>query len=474
MRRTKIVATIGPASANEATLREMIESGLNVARINFSHVEDLGPVTDLIALIRQLSREAGRPIGILQDLAGPKLRVGLIEGGTAELRPGSPFTLTTREVPGTAEVVSVSYPELPDDVKPGDRIYIDDGTLLVRVEEVYGTDVRCRVIVGGTLRPHKGMNLPGVKISTPAVTDKDKRDLAYGVIQGIDFVAMSFVRTAQDVRDLRKLLSAAHADTPIIAKIEKPEAVACFNDVLAEAEGIMIARGDLGVEMAPHEVPIIQKQLISATRAAGKPVITATQMLESMTGNPRPTRAEASDVANAIFDGTDAVMLSGETATGRYPVQAVEMMCRIAEATEPNIIYHDYTKGPDVDVIGTITEAISTGSCAIAQELNATAIATATESGYTARMVAKHRPRTPILAVTANRATYRRLSLVWGVRAFEVPSYESSDAMFAMMTALARRAGIAEPGRPIVITAGLPLREPGRTNLIKVLVPEFE
>ncbi|HEX2172809.1 MAG TPA: pyruvate kinase, partial [Dehalococcoidia bacterium] len=334
MRRTKIVGTIGPASASEETLARLIAAGLDVARLNFSHIEDYGPVTDLIALIRRLGREAGRPIGILQDLSGPKIRVGDLAAGQVPLDEGAFITLTTREVPGDATAVSVSYPELPRDVEPGDRIFVDDGTILLQVEEVKGPDVRCRVAVGGVLKPHKGMNLPGVAVSTPAITAKDKRDIAYGVIQGVDFVAMSFVRSAQDVRELRSLLREAQSDAPIVVKIEKPEAVADFDAILHEADAVMIARGDLGVEMPPHEVPIIQKRLIAKSRLAGKPVITATQMLESKTHTPRPTRAEASDVANAILDGTDAVMLSAETAAGRHPLLAVRMMHRIVCAAE--------------------------------------------------------------------------------------------------------------------------------------------
>ena len=398
--------------------------------------------------------------------------MGEIAGGLVNLTAGGTFSLTTRLVPGDASIVTVDYPELPRDVKPGDSIFIDDGTIRLRVRSVDGSDVHCDVIVGGILRPHKGLNLPGVKISTPSITEKDKRDIAYGVIQGVDYVAMSFVRSADDIRELREHLKEALSDTPIIAKIEKPEAVTCFEEVLREADGIMVARGDLGVEMPPHEVPIIQKRLIAQARQCGKPVITATQMLESMRYNPRPTRAEASDVANAILDGTDAVMLSGETASGDYPVEAVSMMAQIAEATEPCLNFHDYAREPFDDIIGTVTEAVSAGSCAIAQELDASVIAVATYSGHTARMVAKHRPPRPIVAITPSVATYRRLSLVWGVTPFEGPNCESSDAVFEMVSALVCRSGVAEPGRPIVMTAGLPLRTPGQTNLIKVLMPD--
>ncbi len=468
-RRTKIVCTLGPASETPETLRAMIRAGMDVARINFSHGSHADHARR-IAAARDAAAAEGRVLAILADLQGPKLRIGDIAAGRAALVAGQPFTLTGRPVAGDATSVHLPHPELLAALRPGDIVRLDDGLLELRVRQNDGADARCDVIAGGELLPRKGVSVPHVAVSMPAVTEKDRADLAYALGLNVDYIAQSFVRQAEDVTALRALIAGAGRDTPIIAKIEKPEATEHLEAILDAADGVMVARGDLGVEMPAEQVPLQQKRIIQMARAAAKPAITATQMLESMIHNPRPTRAEASDVANAIFDGTDAVMLSAETAVGQYPVAAVEMMARIAGATEPALPYRDHVAAAQRSPSQGVTDAVSQATCEIADELNAKAIAPATVSGYTARMIARHRPATPILVITPSETVRRRLALVWGVQCALAPDAQTTDALIAAAERAAGAAGLAGPGDVIVITAGIPLGGSGKTNMLKVHV----
>ena len=469
MPRTKIVCTLGPASQSEEVIREMIRAGMDVARINFSHGDRETHVRN-IALVRRLAEEEGKVVAVMQDLQGPKVRVGEFEKGAAILKAGQTFTLTTRQVLGNEKEVTALYPRLPQEVQPGDRILLDDGLLDLEVVETTDTDVRCRVVTGGTLRSRKGITLPHSTLSLPSLTEKDKEDLAVGVENEVDYVALSFVRRAADILELKQLLAEHGTDIPIIAKIEKHEGVTNFDEILDVSDGIMVARGDLGVETPAEMVPIYQKMIIKKCNQVGKPVITATQMLDSMIHHPRPTRAEASDVANAILDGTDALMLSGETAVGKYPVEAVRTMAKIALTTERNLAWGEWAHGPISEGSFTPTEAISQATCEIAAELSAKAIITSTMSGYTARMVARHRPATPIIAVTPNPRTYRRLALVWGVYPLMVQEFTNTDEMMATAVQAALERGLVEQGDIVVITAGVPMGGPGKTNMIKIHV----
>jgi pyruvate kinase len=469
IRRTKIVCTIGPASEKERVLREIVRAGMDVARINFSHGNHVTHAFN-IALIRRLAQEEGRVLAILGDLQGPKLRIGEIAGGKALLRPGKELSLTTRPVPGDAILVNLPHPELVRDVRPGDRILLDDGLLELEALETTETDIRCRVITGGYLGSHKGVSVPGGHLSLPALTAKDYQNVAFAIEQKVDYLALSFVRRATDLMELKDLLAEKEAHIPVVAKIEKREALEAFDDILAASDGVMVARGDLGIEIPAEEVPIHQKQIIHKANRVGLPVITATQMLDSMIRNPRPTRAEASDVANAILDGTDAIMLSGETAIGKYPVEAVRTMDRIARTTEQAIPYGEWTQKAVMAPSFTPTDAISQATCEIALELSAKIIITSTTSGYTARMVAKHRPVIPIIAVTPNLDTRQRLALVWGVQPFMVESFVDTDQMIATTVKKALAEGLVQSGDTVIITAGVPLGTPGRTNMLKIEV----
>ncbi len=467
MPRTRIVCTLGPASDSDETAREMIRAGMNVARLNFSH-GDRATHRAHITRVRQIARAENANIAILADLQGPKTRVGGIAGGAAALQADAPFVLTTRAVEGNAQLVGVDWATLPLWVEPGQRILLDDGRIELRVVSKTAEAVTTRVITGGILRPRKGLNLPSGLRELPALTDKDRVDLAFAVENQVDYIAQSFVRRASDVMELKQCLAENHAEIPIIAKIERPEAVEHMDAILAAADGVMVARGDLGVEAPPEQVPLYQKSIIQQANAAGKPVITATQMLESMIENPRPTRAEASDVANAILDGSDAVMLSAETAVGKYPVETVQMMARIAQAAEKNLRFRDLL--PTDARMPSITDAIGNATCEIAQQLEARLIITATYSGFTARMIARHRPRTPILAVTANAATLRRLALVWGVQAAPIQEPPTLDELVALCLETATKCGAANKGDLVVLTSGAPARAPGRTNMLQVHV----
>ncbi|MGE5263630.1 MAG: pyruvate kinase [Acidobacteriota bacterium] len=468
--RTRIVCTLGPASESDDVIRSLIRAGMDVARLNFSH-GDHQTHTARIDKVRRIAREENAVVALLGDLQGPKIRVGDMAGGSIRLERGAPFTLTTRPVEGTSEIAHVDFAELPQAVQPGNRILLDDGLIELKALSSGATDVVTQVIAGGTLLPHKGVNLPGVSLKISALTDKDRTDLEFAVQQRLDYIALSFVRRAEDVNELKHLLAARQALIPVIAKIEKPEAIQEIDAILAISDGVMVARGDLGVETPPEQVPLYQKTIIRKANAAGKPVITATQMLESMITHPRPTRAEASDVANAILDGTDAVMLSAETATGQYPVQAVETMLRIAQVIEGDLQFQPVLRQiPSLGASGAMstTDAIGMATCTIAVQLGARVILTATSSGFTARMISRHRPRTPIFAVTSSEETQRRLALVWGVESTVVPKAANTEIMVAQSLAALSEQGVARDGDLVVLTAGVPAGVAGRTNMVQV------
>ncbi len=468
LRKTKIVCTLGPASDDLVTVKALIERGMNVARLNFSHGSH-EEHRRRIELVRAASAELGCEVGVMLDTRGPEIRTGSLKNGAVELRAGDAFTLTSRSVEGNEQEVQVSYAELPHYVEPGERIMIADGLLSLLVTRTTDTDIICEVVTGGMLGERKGINVPGVKTNLPFLNSKDVDDISFGIHNGIDFVAASFVRTAEDVLEIRKIIEEKGASVDIIAKIESQEAVNNLDEIIRAADGVMVARGDLGVEIPTEEVPLVQKSIIQKCRLRGKPVIIATQMLESMVSNSRPTRAEASDIANAIFDGTDAVMLSGETAAGTYPLEAVETMGRIAQRAEEALPYEKVLS--DKVHVGnlTVTDAISHATCSAALDLGASALITATKSGHTARMVAKYRPRAPIIAATPLLEVVRKLTLVWGVQAIMVNETSSLDEMLeeAVKGALARQAIVS--GDLVVVTAGTP-GVPGTTNLLRVLV----
>jgi pyruvate kinase len=469
LRKAKIVCTIGPASESVETLKKLIHAGMNVARLNFSHGSHEEHAAR-IANIRQAAEETGKQVAILLDTKGPEIRTGLLAVDAVELQEGGTIVLTTEEVLGTAERVSITYADLPRDVKKGDTILIDDGLIGLTVEAVQGHEIVCRIKNGGTLKSKKGVNVPGVKINLPGITEKDAQDIEFGIRQGVDFIAASFVRKASDILEIREILERHGVRIDIIAKIENQEGVDNVDEILAVSDGLMVARGDLGVEIPAEEVPLVQKKLIKKCNELGKPVITATQMLDSMQRNPRPTRAEASDVANAIFDGTDAIMLSGETAAGRYPVESVETMNRIALRAEQELNYREILYNQALQKQVTITDAISQAVANAALDLDAAAVITATESGHTARMVSKYRPKAPIVAVTPHADVVRRLALVNGVYPVLGPMANTTDEMLEMSVQQALEAGFVRHGDLVVITAGVPVREVGTTNLMKIHV----
>ncbi|MFM8296761.1 MAG: pyruvate kinase [Microcystaceae cyanobacterium] len=468
-RRTKIVATIGPATQSKDVLRQLIQAGATTFRLNFSH-GDHDYHQKSIRLIRQTAFELNQPVGILQDLQGPKIRVGkfLNETQSIELKPGEPFILTSRKVECNQEISSISYESLAEEVPEGARILLDDGKLEMRVEKIdkANQDLHCRVVVGGTLSSNKGVNFPNVYLSVKALTEKDKEDLMFGLDQGVDWVALSFVRNPADIDEIKGLIASAGKSVPVIAKIEKHEAITDMQAVLEKCDGVMVARGDLGVELPAEDVPILQKRLISKANELGIPVITATQMLDSMVSNPRPTRAEVSDVANAILDGTDAVMLSNETAIGKFPVEAVAMMATIAERIEQEQINTSHT-----DLLRTsIPNAISAAVSSIAETLEASAIMTLTKTGATARNVSKFRPKTPILAVTPHVDVSRQLQLVWGVKPLLVLDLPSTSQTFQAAINVAQESQYLKDGDLVVMTAGTLQGVAGSTDLIKVEV----
>ncbi len=463
----KIICTLGPSCSNIQAIAGMVSGGMNIARINFSHGnhEDFRA---MIANIRKVADSREEPIAILGDLCGPKIRVGDLEGESVHLEAGKRIIITTREIKGNSEVLGTTYPNLVSDVEKGDRILIDDGRIELRVLGVGPEEVQAEVVTGGDVKPHKGMNLPGVNVSAPAISAKDFGDLEFAVKEKIDFLALSFVRTPEDVIKAKKLISNYGSDIPVIAKIEKEEAVIAFDKILNEADGIMIARGDLGVEMASEQVPLIQKRIIRECNEAGKPVITATQMLESMTFHPSPTRAETSDVANAVIDGSDAVMLSGETAIGKYPIKAAETMRRIIEGVECELGTGISMINRSLHAESTIEDAVTAAACRTAELLKAKAIVAYTQSGSTARRISKHRPRTRILAISPSESIRRRLTIFWGVHSVLVEEVLDMDSMVCTAENIAKANGYASSGDIIVITSGTPIGVAGSTNLMNV------
>lgn len=464
-RRAKIVCTLGPASDKPEVLTQMVQAGLDVARLNFSH----GSHDDhraVYEMVRHVSQTVGRPVAILQDLQGPKIRVGKFKNGGVELSAGQRFCITAEDILGEGNRVSTTYKDLPHDVKPGDQLLLDDGLLAMRVLEVDGLDVWTEVEIGGRLKNNKGINMPSSAVSAPSMTTKDKADLQLGLELGVDYVALSFVRSALDLHMLQAQMGGRHPRPMIIAKIEKPQALDELGTIIDVADGIMIARGDLGVELPPEKVPMIQKQAIRQALAAGAITITATQMLESMTQNPRPTRAEASDVANAIMDGTDAVMLSGETAAGKYPVKAVQMMERIIREVEQSPHY----KSPSLNSLHnlrTFPNAAARGATVAADELDVRAIVAFTESGRTARLVTTYRPRRHIIACSPNCDVVRKMALCWGITPILIGRMENTDEMIIAVEKMLRKEHFAQSGDELIIVMGTPVGANAETNLIK-------
>ena len=467
MRKTKIICTLGPSTDQEGVLRELVANGMNVARFNFSHgshEEHLGRFEKLKAIREEL----GKPVAALLDTKGPEIRLKDFKNGTEMLEAGQTFTLTTREVEGTKEICSITYKDLPQDVQPGGTIMLDDGLIKLQIVTVNDTDIVCKVLNSGKIKNKKGVNVPGVHLSMPYMSQRDRDDIIFGAQQGFDFIAASFVRTAQDVYDIRNLLNEYDSDIRIIAKIENREGVNNIDSILAAADAVMVARGDLGVEIDFTELPGIQKNIIERSFSFGKPIVTATQMLDSMMVNPRPTRAEISDVANAIYDGTSAIMLSGETAAGAYPVEALKTMSAIAERTEQE---GHYLRGrlmePNTGKIS-VSDATAHAACLTAKDVNAAAIVTVSESGTTARLLSKYRPQQPIIACVMKEQVQRQLSLSWGITSLMMPLAHSTDELIEMSTALAKENGFLHNGELAVVTAGVPVGISGTTNMIKI------
>ena len=463
-RKTKIIATLGPASSSPAMIEKLISAGVDIFRLNFSHGSQEEKAR-LIEIIRKVSGKSGRPTGILADLQGPKIRTGCMKNGALQLLKGDKLDITTDEVLGKPGLISTIYKELPNDVKPGSRILLDDGLIELKVLSVAKNRVTCSVLAGGVLKDLKGINLPGIPVSAPSLTVKDRRDLEFCLKHDLDFIALSFVRQESDVQELKQIIAAHGKTTPVVAKIEKPEALRKFSSILQAADAIMVARGDLGVEIRPEKVPLIQKKIIRACNEAGKPVITATQMLESMITHPRPTRAETSDVANAILDGTDAVMLSGETASGSFPAQAVSLMAKVAMDVETAELKR--LPIPFVKHSLDISEAVAEAACQAAAILRAKAIVVFTQSGSTATLISKFRPQLPIIAFTPSPEIQRRLSIYWGVKTRTVGSTKDTDQQIAAVEKTLLATGFKK-GDVVVITMGVPLETRGSTNLIKV------
>lgn len=466
-RRTKIVCTIGPASSSSAVTERLMRAGMNVARLNLSH----GTPHDharVVATVRRVARRLAVPVAVLMVLPGPKYRTGPVKGGSVVLHKGARLILTTRAVEGDAQEVPVNLPTLPRDVRVSDSVLLDDGAMQLKVERASRTEIICRVIVGGTLTPGRGVVVPGMRTSGPFLTPQLREHVEFAMAQQPDFLALSFVSRARDVEEVRALLQQHGADLPIIAKIERGQAISHLEEILQASDGIMVARGDLGVDIPLEQLPMVQKDIIRRCNRLDKPVITATQMLESMVTAARPTRAEVTDVANAIFDGTDAVMLSAETSIGKYPVQAVAMMAKIARATDGQLPHEQMLQERGMALGPQIDAAISYDACRTAHQLGARAIVAFTHSGSTARRVSKGRPKVPILALTSSALVSRRLQLCWGVQVCQVVEPASVETLFDIGAKLARSHGLAKTGDLVVITAGIPLRVTGTTNLLKV------
>ena len=463
IRKTKIVATVGPVSSSPAMILKLMQAGVDIFRLNFSHGEN-SQKKELIDTIRQVSLKIGRQAGILADLQGPKIRTGKMAGEGMLLTKGQEVTITTDEILGSDGIIPTIYKSLPHDVHPGSRILLDDGLLELKVTALDGERVRCQVIAGGLLKNNKGINLPGVNVSAPCLTEKDLIDLDFALDEDVDFVALSFVRTAEDIEEIKRIIAAKGKDTPVVAKIEKPEALKNFKKILQATDAVMVARGDLGVEIEPEKVPIYQKKIIEECNRAGKPVITATQMLDSMIRNPRPTRAETSDVANAIIDGTDAIMLSAETASGDFPIESVETMVRIARDVESAGLHG---RGREAQAVTTIAQSVAESSCRTAATIKAKAIAVFTRSGGTATLISAFRPTTPIIAFTASPEIHRRLSIYWGVQCIQVGIMENTDQQIQEVEKKMLATGF-RIGDQVVITMGIPIETRGSTNLMKV------
>ena len=470
MRRTKIICTLGPAVDDAEMIRTLIRTGMDAARFNFSHGSHPEHLERLNRL-KAIRDRMGSPVATILDTKGPEIRIRAFGCDRIELADGDAFTLTTREVEGDAHQVSVTYANLHQELKPGCHVLIDDGLVDLEVEEIRDRDIFCKVVTGGPLSNHKSINIPGVSIALPALTDKDKDDLRFAAENDFDFVAASFVRRASDVEEIRAVLNACGGqDIGIISKIENREGVDNLEAIAALSDGIMVARGDLGVEIPAYEVPVLQKRMIKSAIQKGKVVITATQMLDSMIRNPRPTRAEVSDVANAVFDGTSCVMLSGETASGKHPVEALQTMVSIVEAAEGGIDYWKRFRNTVFDHTSSISDAISHTSCLTAMDLGATAILTATQSGYTARMISRFRPGCAVAALTTEERVRRQLNISWGVAPFLSGNVDSTDRLFSLCVDTSKKEGLVQSGDTVVITAGVPLSSSGTTNLIKAQV----
>ena len=464
MRKTKIICTLGPSTDKGDVLRDLIANGMNVARFNFSHgsYEEHG---GRLAKLKALREELGKPVAALLDTKGPEIRLKEFKNGVEMLEAGQTFTLTTREVEGTKEICSVTYKDLPQDVQPGGTIMLDDGLIMLHIEQVTDTDIICTVLNSGKIKTKKGVNVPGVHLSMPYLSQKDREDIIFGVQNGFDFIAASFVRTAQDVYDIRNLLNEYDSNIRIIAKIENREGVNNIDSILSAADAVMVARGDLGVEIDFTELPGIQKDIIDRSFSFGKPIVTATQMLDSMMVNPRPTRAEISDVANAIYDGTSAIMLSGETAAGDYPVEALKTMSAIAERTE-NEEHYRAQRHAEIQI--SVSDATAHAACLTAKDVNAAAIVTVSESGNTARLLSKYRPSQPIIACVMDEQVQRQLSVSWGITPLMMDLATSTDELIEKSTALAKEHGYLHDGELAVVTAGVPVGISGTTNMIKI------
>ena len=467
MRKTKIICTLGPSTDKDGVLRELVANGMNVARFNFSHgsYEEHKGRLDMLKSVRA---ELNKPVAALLDTKGPEIRLKEFKNGVEMLEAGQTFTLTTREVEGTKEICSITYKDLPQDVHEGGTIMLDDGLIKLAIKSVTDTDIVCEVLNSGKIKTKKGVNVPGVHLSMPYLSQRDRDDIIFGVQQGFDFIAASFVRTAQDVYDIRNLLNEYDSNIRIIAKIENREGVNNIDSILSAADAVMVARGDLGVEIDFTELPGIQKNVIDRSFSFGKPIVTATQMLDSMMVNPRPTRAEISDVANAIYDGTSAIMLSGETAAGAYPVEALKTMSAIAERTENEPHYRDERFKDAAHGQISVSDATAHAACLTARDVNAAAIVTVSESGNTARLLSKYRPTQPIIACVMNEQVQRQLSLSWGITSLLMGPAKSTDELIEMSTALAQKNGYLHNGELAVVTAGVPVGVSGTTNMIKI------
>lgn len=468
MRKTKIVCTIGPASESEERLRELMLAGMDVARFNFSHGthEEQKIKFQRVLKVRE---ELGLPVATLLDTKGPEIRLRDFEGGKVELVAGNLFTLTTEEVMGTAEKATISYKNLKNDIGVGTTILIDDGLIEMCVEKIEGEEIVCRVVNGGFVSNHKGVNVPGAILSMPYISDVDRDDILFGIELGYEFIAASFARSKEDILELKEILRSHGSDMKIIAKIENMQGIQNLEEILEVSDGIMVARGDMGVEIPLEEVPVLQKKMIKLANAQGKHVITATQMLESMIKNPRPTRAEATDIANAIYDGTTAIMLSGESAAGKYPVEAVKTMAKIAESAEKDIDYRSRMRRIDGGDKSEITTAIAYATCSAAMDLKAAAIITVTMSGFTAEAISRFKPKCPIIGCTVNERVCNQLNLLWGVHPLMLKKENNAEDLFSDAVTEAKKAGYVKTGDTVVITAGVPLGVAGRTNMIRVV-----